>query len=188
MQGVLLLACQLVLAAVLLAAATGKILRTDEFLAALTSSRIPRPLVRPVAFLVPALEICLSAALLLSTPRYLPVVMSTTAGLIAAFTAWMFWVYAQGLRLRCGCFGAGSSDVGPRTIVRNLSLLGLSLTGLILIGSNVSLLLPPSVWMAITIPSIGLCLVLLAAARQARHALVLTVAELQHSQADTEVG
>ncbi len=64
----LLLTCQIALAVIFLVAATGKLLQSEQFIAALRLSHLPRALVTPTAVLTPTLELCLAVGLVLSTP------------------------------------------------------------------------------------------------------------------------
>ena len=132
----LLLALQVILSAVLLVAATEKMLRSEEFFAALRLSHLPAGSIAPIGVAVPALELTLALALLLAPARWLPLAFGAAALVLGAFTAWMGWVRARRLRVRCGCFGPGGGHVGPRTIARNLLLLALALGGLVLAGQT----------------------------------------------------
>ncbi|HEU0114871.1 MAG TPA: MauE/DoxX family redox-associated membrane protein [Thermomicrobiales bacterium] len=127
-MSLLLMLGQLVLAGVLIVAATGKLLRSDEFVAALRLSRLPEAAVRVAAVGVPAAETALAFWLVLAPSRQLPHAFSATAALLALFTGWMIWVRARRLFVRCGCFGGGG-EVGAATIVRNLILCGLAVGG-----------------------------------------------------------
>jgi hypothetical protein len=93
--------------------------------------------------------------------------------LIAAFTVWMGWVYRQGLRLRCGCFGTGSAEIGPRSVGRNLILLGLAVGGAVLAERTNSLLPGPSLSLVVTVTAVGLGVALLDALRTVGPELVL---------------
>lgn len=173
-----LLGCQLILATVLLLAATGKVLNLDQFESTLRLSHLPDRLVLPTTVATPSIEVCLAAALVLSPPRLLWVAMSAVSVLLAMFTIWMVSVYIRGLRLACGCFGAGSSEVGRGTIERNGLLILLSLFGLIL-APNVQSPLPSSpLWMTIIALSIGLSVMLARALLSARKGLVLSLRQL----------
>lgn len=179
----LLAAGQLSLATVLLIAATGKILRNTHFVMAIRSSGIGEPLVAPAAFLIPGIELVLAAALVMSGSSVLPMTFGATAILLGVFTAWMIWVYRRGLQLTCGCFGTGSADIGPRTIVRNTVLIILALGGGVLATRAHSPLPEPSIWLAIVVSSLGLCIMLALALRQGVGALVLTTKALLEKQA-----
>jgi Methylamine utilisation protein MauE len=179
----LLLALQVILSAVLLVAATEKLLRSEEFFAALRLSHLPGGSIAPIGVAVPALELTLALALLLVPARWLPLVFLAAALVLGVFTAWMGWVRARRLRVRCGCFGPGGGYVGPRTIGRNIVLLVLSLVGLALAGQTRSPLPEPSLAMAVTVTSLGACLALLLALRTAWPHLVLSFEAYQARQA-----
>ena len=179
----LLLALQVILSAVLLVAATKKTLRLDEFFAALRLSHLPAGAIAPVGVAVPALELTLALALLLAPAPWLTFAFLAAALTLGAFTAWMGWVSVRRLRVRCGCFGPGGGHVGPGTIGRNLLLLALALGGVILTGQTRSPLPGPSLAMAVTVTSIGVCLALLVALRTAWPHLILSVEQFQARQA-----
>ena len=170
----LLLALQVILSAVLLVAATEKTLRSEEFFTALRFSHLPAGSITPIGVVVPALELTLALALLLAPARWLPIAFVAAALILGAFTAWMVWVRARGLRVRCGCFGPGGGHVGPHTIGRNLLLLALALAGLVLAGQTRSPLPGPSLAMAVTVTSLGVCIALLLALRSAWPHLILS--------------
>ena len=170
----LLMALQVVLSAVLLVAATEKVLRSEEFLAALRLSHLPEGAVAPIGVAVPALELALALALLLAPARWLPLVFGAAALILAAFTVWMGWVRARRLRVRCGCFGPGGGYVGPRTIGRNVLLLAVALTGLVLAGRAPTPLPGASLEVVVTVTSLGLSLALLVGLRAAWPNLILS--------------
>ena len=179
----LLLALQVVLSAVLIIAATEKTLRAQEFFAALRLSHLPAGTIAPLGVVVPALELILALALLLAPSRWLPLAFLAAALTIAAFTAWMGWVRARRLRVRCGCFGPGGGYVGPATIGRNLLLLALALAGFVLAGQTRSPLPGPSLAMAVTVTSLGACLALLLTLRAAWPHLIFSFEQYQAHQA-----
>ena len=176
----LLLALQVILSAVFLVAATEKTLRSEEFFAALRLSRLPAGSIAPVGVAMPVLELMLALALLLAPARWLPLAFVATALILGAFTAWMGWVRARRLRVRCGCFGPGGGLVGPGTIGRNLLLLAVALGGLVLAGQTRTPLPGPSLPMAVTVTSLGACLALLIALRAAWPHLILNFEHLQY--------
>ena len=179
----LLLAVQIALAVVLILAASGKALRADEFVAALRLSHLPDVLVAPLAVAVPILELSLGLALLLAPDEALPVVLAATVALLASFTGWMGWVRAKGLRVRCGCFGTGDREIGVRSLGRNAVLLGVALVGLVLAVRIEAPLSGPSLPMAVTATSVGLCLALAQALHGAWPHLALTFDRLEAREA-----
>jgi hypothetical protein len=184
----LLLALQVILSAVLIAAAAEKLLRSDEFFAALRLSHRPEGVVAAVGVAVPAIELALALALLLAPAGWLPFAFGAVALLFAAFTAWMGWVRASGLRIRCGCFGLSGGRVGPRTIGRNFVLLCLALAGLILAMRTSTPLPEPSLPMAVTVTALAACLALLIALRSAWPRLILNFGQYQARQAGVAGG
>ena len=178
----LLLALQVILSVVLLNAATEKTLRSEEFFAALRLSHLLAGSIAPIGVAVPALELTLALALLLAPAPWLPLVFLAAALLLGAFSAWMGWVRARGLRVRCGCFGPGGGYVGPRTIGRNLLLLALALGGLALAGQTPSPLPGPSLELAVTVTCLGACLALLLALRTTWPHLTLSFEQYQARQ------
>ena len=174
-----LLALQIFLSAVLLIAATEKALRSEEFAAALRLSHLPAAIVGPVGVALPALELALAIALLLVPSRALPVAFGATVLLLGAFTAWMGWVRARRLRVRCGCFGPDGGEVGGRTIGRNIALLALALGGLLLTARVQTPLPEPSLPLAVTVTSGGMFLALLLALRAFWPNLILTLEQYQ---------
>lgn len=179
----LLLALQLALAAVLFLAAVGKALRTEEFLSALRLSHLPDGWVAPLGVAVPVVELALAAALLLLPERALPAVLGATILLFVAFTVWMGWVRAKHLRVRCGCFGVGGPEVGPRSIARNAGLVALAVAALILAGRTGSPLPGPSLALLVAVTSLAMCLALLEGLRAAWPQLVVTFDRLQAREA-----
>jgi len=178
----LLLACQLILATVLLVAATGKLLNSEQLGAALRLSHLPKALITPMAVLTPAVELCLAVGLVLSTPPSLPFIIAATVGLFCLFTIWMLAVYIRGLHLKCGCFGTASAEIGPRTILRNVLLIVASLGGFVLAQTTRSPLPGPSLWMLMTVLSLGMSVMLLRSFHGSRAALFLSMTELQQFQ------
>ena len=179
----LLLAIQVLLATVLLLAAAAKALRPADFASALRLSHLPSRLVRSLSIAIPALEFCLALALVLSTRRLLPGALSVTALLFGAFAVWMIWIRANRLRVRCGCFGLGGTEVGGHTIARNGLLIVLAAAGAVLAGRTESPLPAPSFWMVVTVTSVSVCLALLVALREVAPHFSFTFEQLQERQA-----
>jgi hypothetical protein len=178
----ILLFCQFALAGTMLLAATGKLLSSEQFLAALRLSALPEALVKPLALLTPLAELVLALGLLLAPARYLSIVMLTTVCLLSMFTIWMIVVYARGLRIQCGCFGSGQTRIGLATLLRNGLLLVLAIGGSQLAYITHSPLPAPSLWMVISVSTAALCLMLLAAFQHSKTALILSIAQLEQLQ------
>ena len=170
-----LLALQVVLSVVLLIAAAEKALRSEEFVTALRLSHVPDSLVPVVAITVPVVEVVLALALLLVADGALPVVLILTLILLTVFTAWMAWVRARRLRVHCGCFGTGSAEVGPRTIVRNLVLLAVAIVALVVAAGTDTVLPGPSFPMLVIVTSVTMGIALLLALRTVTSELTLSL-------------
>lgn len=126
-----LLALQLVLSGVLVTASVSKIVRSEVFLEALRAG-LPKRIRATLGVVVPGIEMALGALVLSAPAPLTPSVFAACLVLITAFTGWMVWVYARGLRIRCGCFGSGVARVGPPAIARNVLLAGVAAGGLVL--------------------------------------------------------
>lgn len=87
-----------------------------------------RPSAAAVA--IPLLEA--GTVVLLAEPRTVPWGFGAGSILLAAFTTAVGREVARGHRVRCRCFGAGHSQIGPSQIARNLVLFALSAAGLAL--------------------------------------------------------
>ncbi len=142
---VLLCACQLVLAVVLLVAAMSKLAYPQQFIAALRASVASASFVDPIAVIAVVFEVELASTLIFSTAWSLPLSFVGTFLLLGAFTGWLVLVYRRKLQVRCGCFGASHSNVNKGSILRNLILMGISVTGFFFALSTPSLLPSPSV-------------------------------------------
>jgi hypothetical protein len=111
----------LCLAAVLARAAWGKARAVSATAAAADALGVPRRWSRPVARLLPPLELS-AGVLLVVAPRAGAVI---TTALLGGFTVAVIRVVSRddGEPVRCACFGAGSEPIGAQTIVRNALLL-----------------------------------------------------------------
>jgi len=170
---------QVAMSGLLLVAAVGKLLRLEEFAAALRLSHLPAPLVGPATAAVPVLELALAFGLLLAPAGTVRAVWAATAALLALFTLWMALIRARRLRVRCGCFGGGGGEVGGRTIARNVGLLLLAAAGFALAGTTGSLVAGPSLPLLVASSSAGMALALLLALRTARPNLILSYDDLR---------
>lgn len=179
----ILAALQVALAGVLVVASVGKALRTEEFATALRLTRLPEPAITPLGAALAVIELVLAGALLLTPPGGLPWAFATAVVLFLLFTGWMAWVRASRLRVRCGCFGTGSNEVGASTIGRNLVLVVGSVLGWWLATRVASPLPGPSLPMLVTVTAGGMILALGSGLRLAWPELALTFDRLQAREA-----
>ncbi|MGH7903067.1 MAG: MauE/DoxX family redox-associated membrane protein, partial [Candidatus Dormibacteraceae bacterium] len=180
--------CQLVLGVVLLTAASGKILRSEEFTSALRLSKLPRTTVTPVAGLVVAFELLGTLVLLEGTRQLLLLGFGGAIALLAAFTAWLAWMNRNGLNVECGCFGPNSSKVSRRSIARNTALLIVATSGATLAAISKSLLPSASLQMTILVTCVGLIYILAAGFLRARSELVLSLGKVLASRRSDDNG
>ncbi len=174
-----LLVLQVAIAGMFVAAAAAKLLRADEFVAALRLSYLPEWTIRPLAVAVPTLEVALAFWLVLAAPGDVAAAFLACAGLLAAFTLWMAWISSRRLSIRCGCFGGNGGEVGPRTLLRNAVLLVAALVGWTLATRAASPLPGPS-WEAVaTAVALALSIALVQALRMVWPHLVVTYEHLQ---------
>jgi methylamine dehydrogenase accessory protein MauD len=121
----LLLGARLVLAAVFVAAAGGKLLDLDGSRRAAERFGVPTRLARPVGTALPLLELALAAALV--TVAAAPLAAIAAAGLLLVFSTVVARSLARGESHECNCFGAlHSSRIGLPTLARNLLLAALA--------------------------------------------------------------
>ncbi len=105
------LTCRLLPAGLLLWAGVAKALdRQDSILAVDAYDVLPEALVRPVATVLPWLEIGLAVLLVLGL--FMRFAGGATAALAALFIAGMAQAKARGLEIDCGCFGGGGPGEG----------------------------------------------------------------------------
>lgn len=173
-----LLVCQVLLALIFLMASIGKFLRSEEFAAALRLSHWPESLVGPTVVAVPAAELAISIALLLSPTAYLTTVSVVAIAALLSFTLWVLVATWRGLRVKCGCFGTSDSAIGPTTILRNIVFLALCVATTFASMHAVSPVPMPGGWFVTTVLTADLCVALVVSARQASSALVLSTRSL----------
>jgi hypothetical protein len=126
------LTCRLLLAAVFVTAAAGKLSRSafTEFVAS-TGRLLPTRFVRwrrPAGVAVLVAEIATAAMLLIGPAA--EVGLASAAGLSVAFTAGVAGALRRGERASCSCFGTSTSPIGPAHVVRNATLAAAALVGL----------------------------------------------------------
>jgi Methylamine utilisation protein MauE len=163
---------QLVLAAVLVTAAMGKILQPDDFREAVRASGLP---VGVIVSVVPAVELGIGFLLVVLHGVQLTVAFAAALALLTAFTAWIVWVKTRKLRVRCGCFGTGNVEIGYRDVARNVVFIAVAVLGLSLSLSTNDAVGLATVWrIAIALPA-ALVLMLALALWRVRSHLVLTL-------------
>ncbi|MEV0977429.1 MauE/DoxX family redox-associated membrane protein [Streptomyces sp. NPDC049915] len=126
-----LLAVRLLVGIVFAASATGKLRGAGAFAGFEDSARamgVPARAVRPVAVTVVAGE-CAAVVLLALGPGG-AFGFGLTLLLLAAFTAGIVRALRAGTRTSCACFGASTTPLGRRHVVRNTVLLALAAFGL----------------------------------------------------------
>lgn len=139
----------LLIAGIFLPSAVSKLRAMDEFEGVLADYRLlPETLVRPVARVLPALE--LAAGLLVLLPPTRPSGGALAAGLLLLFALAMAVNVARGrTEIDCGCFlGRQKERIGWPLVARNLVLVALALPLLAAEGAA-----PPGV---VDLPTIGL--------------------------------
>ena len=123
----LLLVLRIVLGGVFVYAAYTKLREPWALFAiAIDSYRLlPEWAVLVVARALPWFELVLG--MLLIVGYWLRYIAAAATALLLAFFALMVRSYLAGMQIDCGCFGAGDA-LGPRTLLRDGSLLAASLT------------------------------------------------------------
>ncbi len=122
---------RLVLAAVFGAAAVTKLRALEEFTGVVHNYRLlPRPLERPVAYLLPPFELAIAVGLLVEATR--PAAAAGAASLLLVFAFAMGVNLLRGRRnIDCGCFASVLRQRLSWSLVwRNLALLMLALAAL----------------------------------------------------------
>lgn len=90
---------------------------------------VPAPLVEPIGYLLPPLEVVVGLALVLGLMTRGAAVIASV--LLVAFIIGIASAWARGLEIDCGCFGDGGADPDaasqyPWEIARDVGLLALS--------------------------------------------------------------
>jgi uncharacterized membrane protein YphA (DoxX/SURF4 family) len=124
------LAARLILAAVFLLAAYGKLRDPYAFAMSIYAYRLVPPwAATTLAVLMPALEVLASLALVSRVLwRGGALILGT---MLLVFVAALFQAILRGIDIECGCFGKGSSPVSFWLIARNYGLLLLALFPLV---------------------------------------------------------
>src|SRR6266567_8979682 len=87
---------------------------------------VPKPLVRPLAYLLPAAELLIAGSLLFVQSSWFGAVGA--ASLLLIFSAGMLYQMAKGNAPDCHCFGQIHSEpIGVPSVLRNVALLVLAI-------------------------------------------------------------
>lgn len=105
-------------------ASAEKLLSPSAFVESIANYQILPAWSPYAAVTIPAVELLSALALICGTRRFRVAAAATLAGLLVMFTLALTRAWSIGLNVECGCFGNGSSHIGPESIVRNLLLLG----------------------------------------------------------------
>ncbi|SDM03419.1 Methylamine utilisation protein MauE [Geodermatophilus siccatus] len=120
-----------VLGGVFLAAGALKLPDPDAAVRAVRAYRLlPEPLVAPVAFGLPVLEIAVGLALVAGV--FVRTAAVVAAALLVVFLGGVGSAWARGLQIDCGCFGGGGEVAAgetayPAEVVRDVALLAVAL-------------------------------------------------------------
>lgn len=121
----ILLVARLILAAVFLVAAAGKLASRTRTIDTLGEFGVPGNLRRPAAIALPLLELAIAIALLPTATAAWAALAATL--LLLVFTVAVARVLAQGREVDCNCFGSlGPSRISRWTLARNGALLVLA--------------------------------------------------------------
>jgi hypothetical protein len=128
------IACRLCLLTVFALALAGKVSGREAFAAFTRSLRamavLPEPAVAPAARASVVAEALV--VVLLAIPARYPAAagFAVAVGVLAVFTAAILRSVRRGNSVPCRCFGASSTPLGTRHVVRNIVLIAVALTGL----------------------------------------------------------
>lgn len=112
---------RVLLGAVLLAAGLSKIFDLDFTIRSVRAYQaLPEAIVPAFALALPLVELALGAMLLLGVR--VRQMAATATVLMLVYTLALAQAWARGLRIDCGCFGAGSWSGYPQEIARDLGL------------------------------------------------------------------
>jgi hypothetical protein len=125
--------CRLLLATVFVGALVGKVTSRAAFRAFVLSLR--QMAVLPASFVAPAARLSIGVEALVAVLLFVPTRVSAAAGfllgagLLAVFTVAITLSLRRGNRAPCRCFGASAAPLGPRHVVRNLTLIVVAVLG-----------------------------------------------------------
>ncbi len=85
-----------------------------------------------IAIMLPSVELTAALVLIFGPRLWRHGAAFVLGGMLVVFTAAILRAWAVGINLECGCFGVGSTHIGPGPVLRNLGLLTAILLGLYL--------------------------------------------------------
>ncbi|MFC0865488.1 MauE/DoxX family redox-associated membrane protein [Sphaerimonospora cavernae] len=122
----LVLVSRMLLTAVFVLSALGKVRNLDAFAEALAQLKeVPKRLTGKVALLVVAAEITVALLLVVTSQAGL----ISAAVLLLAFTTVIMRAISRRRRVSCNCFGKQGASIGERHLVRNALLVLIALLG-----------------------------------------------------------
>jgi putative oxidoreductase len=114
---------RLIVAGVFGVAAILKLQNPGDFAEQIGNYQLFPELSNIVALTLPSIELTAALALLLTPRSWRHASTAILLGLLVVFTTAIARAWALGINLECGCFGSGSTNIGPWPILRNLSLI-----------------------------------------------------------------
>lgn len=116
------LALRLVVAAVFIDAAVSKIWDPGAFAENIGNYQFFPEISNYVAVLLPSTELLAALVLLLARKYWRDAATLAVLVMLGVFTTAIVRAWALGINTECGCFGSGSSTVGPVPVLRNTGL------------------------------------------------------------------
>jgi putative oxidoreductase len=116
------LGLRLVVAAVFLDAAVSKIWDPATFAESTGNYQLFPGISNYVAILLPSTELVAAFVLVFARKYWRDAATLVLLVMLGAFTVAIARAWALGINTECGCFGSGSSPVGPIPVLRNLGL------------------------------------------------------------------
>jgi uncharacterized membrane protein YphA (DoxX/SURF4 family) len=115
-------ALRIAVGATFIAAATLKFQDPAAFAEQTANYQLFPELSYAIAAMLPSIEIVASLVLIFGKSRWREAAAVIILGLLVTFTSAILRAWALGINLECGCFGEGSSSIGPVPVIRNVSL------------------------------------------------------------------
>ncbi len=122
-MGLASLALRAVVGASFAVAAVLKLRDPAAFVEQIANYQLFPELANAIAIVLPSMELVCALGLVLSPRAWHRAAALLLGILLLVFTTAIARAWAVGLDLECGCFGTGSTRVGPWPILRNLGLL-----------------------------------------------------------------